>query len=95
MEIISYLKPIEIFKNITLINLQFNKNVQTMYESYKYANVFCSKNYVFESFNKLQKYCDRSGNDCTNVDWQLSDGGWVCGHVILLIQTREMFMLVQ
>ena len=82
MEIVSYLKPIEIFKNVTLINKQFNKNVQTMHESYKYASVFCSKHYVFESFNKLQKYCDRSDNDeKTNVDWRLICGRWVHGQV--------------
>ena len=39
MEIISFLKPIEIFKNITLINKQFNENVITMHASQKYNSV--------------------------------------------------------
>ena len=53
-EIISYLKPIEIFKNISLVNKQFNKNVTTLHQSYRHANVFCDQNYVFQSWEEIE-----------------------------------------
>ena len=47
MEIISYLKPIEIFNNIALINKLFNQNIKTMRVSFEYSNVFNRKHYSF------------------------------------------------
>ena len=72
MEMISYLKPIEIFQSITLINKQFNKNVQMMHQSYQYGDVFCDKHYVFESFNEFKKCCD----DDITLDFQGINGRW-------------------
>ena len=89
MEIVSFLKPIEIFKNISLINKQFNKNVEMIHQSYKYANVFCSKHVAFKSFGNVEKYCDRTGNGYTNIDWQLSNGQWVNGWVERLDTNEE------
>ena len=79
MEIISYLKPIEIFKNIRLTSRKLNKNVEMMHQSSKYGYVFCSKHYRFESFSKTKKYCDRSDNDNINIDWELTSGQWLYG----------------
>ena len=89
MEIISYLKPIEIFKNITLTNKQFNENVTAIHQSYRYANIFCDKRYGFESFTKVKKYCDSSDSDTTNVDWRRQDGKWIYGQVDS-VDTTEM-----
>ena len=93
MEIISYLKPIEIFKNITLTNKILNENVQTMHQSYQYANVFCNKHYMFESFTKMKKYCENSDNDNKDMDWRFPDGAWVCGQVDS-IDPKEMEVYV-
>ena len=85
MEILSYLKPIEIFQKMALINKQFNENVQMMHQSYKHANVFCNKQYVFESFSEVKKYCDKNSNKNTNrnkrLDWQRALGQWMYGTV--------------
>ena len=81
MEIISYLKPIEIFKNISLINKQFHTNVARMHQSSKHGNVFCNKHYAFKSFNKVKKYRDNNDNEITTIDFKLLGGEWVYGQI--------------
>ena len=51
--------------------------MQITHQSYKHGNVFCNKHYVFESFDKVKKYCDKSNDDNRNIDWELADGQWV------------------
>ena len=60
MEILTYLQPIQLFKTITLLNKQFNKNVQTMHESTnsKYSKMFETRNYIFKSFLEVEEYCN-------------------------------------
>ena len=86
LEILSYLKPIEIFRNMTLISKQFNKIVEMMHQCYQYANVFCSKHYVFESFSKVEEYYEKRSNNINNndqkqIDWERLSGEWVYGKV--------------
>ena len=81
MEIISYLKPLEIHKNIVLINKQFNNNIYTMHQSFKHSHVFVNKHYVFETFTKLKKYCDNHENDHPTIDWEFDYGQWIIGRI--------------
>ena len=75
MEILSYLEPIRLFRSILLINKQFNKNVTTMHQSYKYENMFCNKNFAFESFAEL------TFRQSKYIDYRMSNGYWVRGTV--------------
>ena len=81
MKVLSYLKPIEIFQTIPSINKRFNKNVKTMHQSYSYENMFCNKNFVFESYEEMCSYLRRHQHK-QSVDWRMdSNGCWVCGAI--------------
>ena len=85
LEIISYLKPIEFFQSISLLNKQFNCNVLNIHESNneKYTKLFVNRHFAFETFSQVKKYYEYSVNisrDCIGkVDWQMGNGGWVVG----------------
>ena len=78
MEILSYLKPIEIFQTILLINKQFNENVKMIHKSYRYSNIFCNKNFTFESFDEIENLWN---NDKNEIDMRIENGCWVHGRV--------------
>ena len=84
MEIISYLKPIDLFQTISLINKQFYTNITTMHQSYKYSNIICNKNFVYQSFQDIENIFDNifayswdEAHIC--IDWKMSNGRWVFG----------------
>ena len=88
MEILTYLKPIQVFKAITLLNKQFHKNVQIMHESTndKYSKIFEPRNFTFDSFLDMEEYCHNSKkkglcNGRAYVDWIYANGFWYSGHV--------------
>ena len=62
MEILTYLKPIQLFKTVTLLNKQFNKNAKTMHESTndKFSKVFETFNFTVNSFLEMAEYCSNS-----------------------------------
>ena len=76
LEILSYLKPIEIFQNISLINKQFNKNVKTIHQCCKYSSIFCSKNFAFEYWYEVEDLWDQKIYD---VDIRMENGLWTSG----------------
>ena len=57
MEILSYLKPLQLYKQINILNKQFNQNINTMIKTEKYYYLFCNDNFVFDSFKSVQKIC--------------------------------------
>ena len=88
MEILTYLKPIELFKTIRLLNKQFNKNVERMHESTndKYSRIFEISNFTFDSFLEMEEYCNsnkRKGlhDGRVYVDWMSTNGYWYHGPV--------------
>ena len=83
MEILTYLKPIEIFKSVSLLNKRFNKNVQTIHESSndKYNKMFETKNFTFDSFLEMEEYCNNNKRKALHdgsvfVDWRSLCGFW-------------------
>ena len=78
IEIISYLKPNEIFKNISLINKQFSKNVQKIHQSHKHGKTFCNKNYTYQSLGEIQLLWAQYIYD---IDWRMANGQWVSGEI--------------
>ena len=76
IEILSYLKPIEIFKNISLINKQFNQNVIKIHQSHKYSNMFCGDNFAYQSLDDISSTEDHSRID---IDWRMDNGQWISG----------------
>ena len=76
MEVLSYLRPIDMFKTISLVSKQFHNNVKVMHQSQNYATTFCDKNYVFESFEDIEDMWDNYESD---VDVRRGNGLWVGG----------------
>ena len=88
MEILTYLKPIQLFKSISRVNKQFNKNVKTMHESTnsKYMSLFDTSNFTFNSFLEIEEYYNNSKrkslyNGQIYVDWRHSNGFFYYGPV--------------
>ena len=90
MEILTYLKPIQLFKTISRLNKQFNKNVKIMHESTnsKYNKIFETRNFTFDSFCEMEKYCNNYNRKKTGlcngrayVDWMCPNGYWYNGAV--------------
>ena len=82
MDILTYLKPIQLFKTITLLNKQFNKNVKKMHSSTnsKYNKVFETSNFTFDSFLEMEEYCTNTKRKAlynggrVRVDWMSTNG---------------------
>ena len=68
--ILTFIRPLQLFESVSLLNKQFNRNVKTMHESTneKYSNVFSSKNFTFESFTQLKNYCARRINSSSTLE---------------------------
>ena len=88
MEILTYLKPIQLFKTITLLNKQFNKNVKKIHASpnEKYSQVFETSNFTFDSFLEMEEYCKDNKRKalhggCVYVDYRNPFGFWSFDHV--------------
>ena len=86
MEILSYLKPIQLFKTISLLNKQFNKNVSTMHESRnsKYMTLFNTSNFTFHSMLEFHEYCSNNHRKSLFdgqiwVDWMFFIGKFCSG----------------
>ena len=76
MEILTYLKPLELFKSITILNKQFHKSVCSIHESTnkKYKKIFATKNFTFDSFLEMEEYCTNTKRKALRdgvvyVDW--------------------------
>ena len=83
MEILTYLKPIQLFETISLLNKQFNKNVQAIHESTngKYSKIFDTKNFTFDSFLEMEDYCSNNKrkalhNGFVYIDYRSVFGFW-------------------
>ena len=83
MEILTYLKPIQLFKSISLLNKRFSKNVETIHESPndRYSKIFETKNFTFDSFLEMEEYCTNSRRKALHdgsvfVDWRSASGFW-------------------
>ena len=90
MEILTYLKPIQLFKSITLVNKQFNKNVSTMHESTnsKYMSLFDTSNFTFNSFLEMAEYCN-NGKLQVSVDYEISIASFFSGTVTGLDSVKQ------
>ena len=91
MEILTYLKPIQLFKTMTLLNKQFNRNVRAMHSSTnnKYSKMFETRNFTFNSFFEMEEYCNNmkrkapaaSYDRDVLVDWSCTNGYFFFGPV--------------
>ena len=88
MEILTYLKPLELFKSITILNKQFHKSVCSIHESTnkKYKKIFATKNFTFDSFLEMEEYCTNTKRKALHdgvvyVDWISISGFCASGRV--------------
>ena len=96
MEILTYLKPFELFKTITLLNKQFNTIVEMLHESTnsKYSRIFEARNFTFDSFLEMEEYCNNRKRKAFHdgvafVDWKSANGLWYYGPVTNIDSFRQ------